>query len=175
MRKMQALNSPIRKNPIPCKICGALFSGATYIRKNCDLHFGQLTIEEQKRVSNLIRKQKLGSKRAPFSKEWKAKMSASAQHGAKCHRWKGGVTPIHKKIRKSSKYVNWRKQVYERDDYTCQLCGVRGGELQADHIKPFSLFPDLRFELSNGRTLCKPCHRKTPTYGDLRYYATQPS
>ena len=54
----------------------------------------------------------------------------------------------------------------ERDNYTCQICGTRGGDLEADHIKPFAYYPDIRFELSNGRTLCKPCHRKTDTYGE---------
>jgi len=48
---------------------------------------------------------------------------------------------------------------------TCKNCGERGGRLNADHIKPFSLFPDLRLKLSNGRTLCVDCHVQTDTYG----------
>ena len=55
----------------------------------------------------------------------------------------------------------WRKAVFDRDDYTCQTCGIRGTYLEADHIKPFAYFPELRFELSNGRTLCRSCHDKT--------------
>ena len=85
--------------------------------------------------------------------------------GEKCHKWKGGVTPINEKIRKSTLYKIWRTSVFDRDDYTCQICEEKGVTLNADHIKPFSLFPDLRFELSNGRTLCVPCHRNTETYG----------
>lgn len=68
-------------------------------------------------------------------------------------------------IKKRPEYIAWRKAVFMRDNYTCQMCGERGGELQADHVKPFAYFPKLRFSLSNGRTLCKTCHRKTPTYG----------
>ena len=59
----------------------------------------------------------------------------------------------------------WRKAVFERDNYTCQICYVRGGKLHADHIKPFYLYPELVFSLENGRTLCILCHRKTPTFG----------
>ena len=84
--------------------------------------------------------------------------------------WKGGVTPIYKVIRKSREYKLWRKAVFERDNYTCIWCGARGGNgktiiLQADHIKPFCDYPELRFAIDNGRTLCIPCHKSTGTYG----------
>lgn len=61
--------------------------------------------------------------------------------------------------------TEWRKQVFERDNYTCQECGSRGGRLNADHIKPWCIFPELRFDINNGRTLCIKCHKKTDTYG----------
>jgi 5-methylcytosine-specific restriction endonuclease McrA len=64
----------------------------------------------------------------------------------------------------------WRQLIFERDDFTCQFCGARGGRLQADHILPFSTHPRLRYELSNGRTLCVPCHQTTPTYGWRGYW-----
>ena len=35
----------------------------------------------------------------------------------------------------------------------------------ADHVKPWALYPELRYDLDNGRTLCVPCHKKTETYG----------
>ena len=89
--------------------------------------------------------------------------------GEKSHYWKGGVTPKNLAIRNSMEMKQWRKAVFERDDYTCQDCGQRGGDLQADHIKPFSLFPELRFEKSNGRTLCVPCHKQTDTYAGRIY------
>lgn len=80
-----------------------------------------------------------------------------------------GRTPEVKRIRTSSKYKLWRESVYKRDNYTCQICGMRSGTgkrvyLNADHIKPFSQFPELRFDINNGRTLCVPCHKKTSTY-----------
>ena len=78
--------------------------------------------------------------------------------------WKGGLTPINALIRSSTAMNEWRKAVFARDNYTCQMCGVRGSKLHADHIKPFARFPEFRFDLNNGRTLCVPCHRKTDTY-----------
>jgi 5-methylcytosine-specific restriction endonuclease McrA len=63
-------------------------------------------------------------------------------------------------------YKKRRQAVYKRDNYRCVECGFRErGKMQADHIKPWSLFPELRYEVQNGRTLCVECHKKTDTYG----------
>ena len=72
--------------------------------------------------------------------------------------YKGGITPENRVIRNSEKYKIWRESVFERDSYTCQNCFKKGTILNAHHIKEFSKYPDLRFEISNGITLCKPCH-----------------
>lgn len=89
--------------------------------------------------------------------------------GEKHPNWRGGISFIRTGIRKTIEYKNWRKLVFERDNYICQWCGVRGGKLNADHIKPYSAFPELRTTLSNGRTLCVSCHRKTDTWGGLAF------
>lgn len=75
------------------------------------------------------------------------------------NKWKGGVTPEMAKIRKSKESIEWRKAVFTRDDFTCKDCGTRGAQLNAHHIKEFYLYPELRFDLSNGVTLCKSCHK----------------
>lgn len=67
-------------------------------------------------------------------------------------------------FRQSIEYKAWRRKVYERDNYTCQMCAQRGKRLNADHIKPLCLFPELSLSVDNGRTLCVPCHKKTFTY-----------
>lgn len=85
--------------------------------------------------------------------------------GENNHAWKGGVTSINEKIRKSIEYKLWRISVFERDNYTCVWCGLKShGNIEADHIKPFAYFPELRFAIDNGRTLCKACHKTTDTY-----------
>jgi hypothetical protein len=101
------------------------------------------------------------------------KMSRLAEERIKNNPPTQGV--INRRLRYSKKMDEWRKAVFERDNYTCQHCHVRGGYIQADHIKPFAYFPELRFDLNNGRTLCKPCHVKTDTYGGRvkKLYATQ--
>jgi len=75
--------------------------------------------------------------------------------------WRGGLTIKHIRIRGVRSYKLWRMAVMKRDNWTCVFCGKRGGYLEADHIKRFSEFPKLRFEIDNGRTLCRPCHETT--------------
>lgn len=94
------------------------------------------------------------------------------QQGEKNHNWKGGLTPELLKLRNSPQYSAWRKQVFTRDNFTCLLCGVHFIKgitgsviLHADHIKQFALYPKLRFDIKNGRTLCIHCHRETDTWG----------
>jgi 5-methylcytosine-specific restriction endonuclease McrA len=78
--------------------------------------------------------------------------------------WKGGHRSERKKAMGKREYRIWRVAVFTRDNYTCQECGVRGKYMEADHIKPWALYPELRYAIDNGRTLCKPCHMKTETY-----------
>lgn len=81
------------------------------------------------------------------------------------HFWKGGITPINRRLRESSAYKIWRELVFLRDNFTCQntncpFCGNKiGGEIHPHHIKKFSDFPILRFDISNGITLCVDFHR----------------
>lgn len=101
--------------------------------------------------------------------------------------WNGGKTHIRKSIRGLSEYELWRNEVFKRDNYICQECDVRGGDLEAHHKKEFNKilqefinkynqFSPIEdketlirlaityepfWELSNGMTLCKECHKLT--------------
>ena len=98
----------------------------------------------------------------------------SINRGEKHWNWQGGINSPNDSLRKSFAYKMWRNAVFIRDNFCCVLCKRKAGGkrhthdrvvLNADHIKPFALFPALRFEISNGRTLCVPCHRQTESYG----------
>lgn len=108
-----------------------------------------------KKLSKEHRK-KLSDSHVGKKQPWKA--------GSNHWNWKNGATEKNAALRNSLEYKEWRRKVYLRDNFTCQECGSKRN-LNADHIKPFSLFPDLRFEVSNGRILCLNCHKKTDTWG----------
>lgn len=122
------------------------------------------------------------------SKETKRKMSKAKKNfipwnkgkicpqisGANKPNWKGGVTFIAMQIRKHFLYRQWRSDIFTRDEFTCQECNQRGGRLHAHHIKTFSsilqfyeittlneaLECEELFNINNGVTLCKKCHKK---------------
>ena len=132
--------------------------------------------EQAKRNMSLAKKGK------PFSGvtyDWRGKKAtiehrrknSEAHKGEKSQTWKGGVTAINEVVRGSLEYRLWRQAVFQRDLYRCVWCGCRGSrkkKIHADHIKPFAFFPELRFAIDNGRTLCEDCHMKTSTWGKTK-------
>jgi len=94
------------------------------------------------------------------------------KHDGEIYCWDKGKAPWDKKDkdhRNTQQYKDWRQAVFKRDNYTCIMCGDKSGIgnsviIHADHIKSFAQYPDLRFDINNGRTLCKSCHEKTDTY-----------
>jgi hypothetical protein len=88
--------------------------------------------------------------------------------------------PLYKAIRRFYKYREWRTDIFTRDNFSCVLCGVNKVYLEADHfpkrfidiireynIKTFdeSIACKELWDINNGRTLCRHCHLKTPTWG----------
>jgi len=155
------------KNKIANSLKGHLVSIETRKKLSLKNKGRKHTEEARKKISQagIGNKRSLGIKR---SEEFRRNLSLRMKGryaGERNHWWKGGITPIHEAIRETFEYKLWRKSVFERDKYSCVWCKQVGGEIHADHIKPFALFPELRFAIDNGRTLCKECHKKTDTYG----------
>ncbi len=118
------------------------------------------TEETKKKISEALKKSDfkgywLGKK---FKQEHKNKIS-KATKGANNPRWNGGIEKVKDK-RNTIEYREWRLMVFGRDNFTCQDCGKRGTYLEAHHIKKWKYYPQLRFKVSNGITLCKICHKK---------------
>lgn len=140
-------------------------------------HKDSIETRQRKRVA------RLGSLNPMFGKhrtrEEKDKISATKQ-GKQCHRgeknpnWRGGISKLTHVVRTHPEYSRWRIAILQRDNYTCQICGRRGGDLNVDHYpKTFkqilqensinSLEEALNcaelWDINNNRTLCVPCHR----------------
>jgi len=101
--------------------------------------------------------------------------------------WQGGKNSLHEEIRKSKQANLWRTRIFKRDKYQCQNCDEVGGDIEAHHIKTFSILlkeflhqynqfsptEDIDtliqlavsyepfWDIANGKTLCKKCHNKT--------------
>jgi HNH endonuclease len=78
--------------------------------------------------------------------------------GNKNPNWKDGESAERDKIKQTQEYKDWRATVYKRDEWTCVQCGYRGKKIVAHHIKRFADYPELRFDIDNGVTLCRSCH-----------------
>jgi hypothetical protein len=126
----------------------------------------------EKRVSKLR-----GIKRPQWVKD---KLRLKARRGKDSYFWRGGVCKLSKRIRELPEMYIWKNEVFKRDDWTCQVCGLRGGKLEAHHIKRFvnilkenyiktleeALICSELWDTSNGITLCTDCHKLTDNYGN---------
>jgi len=120
-------------------------------------------------------KKMLGKKNAlgfSHTEEHKEYMSKKLK-GKNSHLWKGGITPLIKMIRNCREYKVWRTYIFNRDNYTCQMCDKRGSYSHVNHIKTFAsilqkyntktfeeaLLCEELWNTNNGITLCKECHK----------------
>jgi hypothetical protein len=88
------------------------------------------------------------------------KCSHSDMVGDKAPRFKDGKSLERNRARMGPQLREWRTKVYIRDNRTCQKCGSVSSKIHAHHIKSFAEYPDLRFDVNNGITLCVHCHGK---------------
>ena len=110
--------------------------------------------------------------------------------------WKGGVSSLEGLVYVLLRPV-WGKPIMRRDNYTCQICGQKGGNKEVHHVRLLtqirdevrSAHPELDIanlsdkkklavlivkahQLQDGITLCKPCHKSihTEKSGELLEY-----
>lgn len=91
---------------------------------------------------------------------WTSFPPSACVRSRKVEIWWGHIPPWEEsdqQVRRSGRYRVWRSAVLKRDSYTCQQCNSPG--VQAHHIKRFKTHKKLRFEVSNGVTLCFSCHQ----------------
>jgi len=129
----------------------------------------KLTEETKRKISENLRghipwnrglKGYMAGEKHPFYGKKRPEVS-----GEKSNLWKGGISKTSRKERANfmdtPEYKKWRRNVFKRDDYTCQICGCRGGiVLRANHIKKYSDYPELRVNENNGITICRNCDIK---------------
>lgn len=164
-KKWRKVNRPYKKKY--CQLCHKEFVATSNVQKRCAncrylicLNCGKNFIP-----ANSTIKGKYCSKKCAYA----VRKGIEPEH-LKSHR---GIKPrtYHKRgLRGGVFEIEWRNAVYKRDKYVCQGCGKRGGKLNAHHIKPYKKYPELRYNLKNGITLCIDCHKKTDSYGWANYW-----
>jgi predicted HNH restriction endonuclease len=113
---------------------------------------------------------KIGNKYGSHAGFWKGKklsighkrklsLAKIGKCGELSNNWRGGVS-VDAHSLTDPKYKKWRSAVFERDNWTCQTCGARG-YVEPHHIKRWADYKELRYEVTNGVTLCKECHKLT--------------
>jgi len=140
---------------IKCAVCGNEFRAARLgvgAQKTCSKKCGSI-LAQKDRVRSSIYCHHCGKEFYPSNGHLGMKYcSQDCRYASK-------RKDVQDKNRTSYQYKHWRKSVFKRDDYTCQHCGSTS-DLQAHHIKEWRDYPDLRYEVSNGVTVCVNCHSK---------------
>ena len=106
--------------------------------------------------------------------------------GKKHPNWQGGISRFNDIIRNMNQNKDWIKAIFRKNNYTCQVCNIRGGNLEAHHIISFSkilndflnkynslsitknryqlrklaITFNMFWDINNGITLCKKCHKE---------------
>lgn len=151
-----------------CPVCGTEFYVAPYqIKKGWGKFCSQQCSAKGRISGGLFQKGHAivgGAHSMPHTEEGKRNISKAKRESNKdkmpniLSKVKRGLS---RKVNQSFQWKDWRKSVFERDNYTCMECGVRGGYLEPHHIIPLRKDRSLLFTIRNGITLCRPCHKKT--------------
>lgn len=146
-----------------CKICGKIFKGDKY---NANKYCSRACYNEDHGIKNKIRKcpccgENFEAKQSEdkyCSQECFLKILHEKIKGENHPNWKGGLSLLNDR-HDSHEYKEWRQQVYIRDNYECQICGSKK-KINAHHILSWKHYPEKRYDINNGMTLCGECHTK---------------
>ena len=131
-----------------------------HVLKNRRAHLGKRLSDETKRkISKANKGQIPWMKGKRHTKESREEIGRTSR-GEKHWNWKGGLISEIQRIRGSIESKLWRESVFERDGWICQKCSIKGGRLHPHHIENFADYPEVRFEVDNGITFCKGCHKE---------------
>lgn len=162
-RRIEAVRAAMKRPEVIAKLKGRNVSKETREKigaANRGRYVGKKLSEETKQKMRIAQQKRWEKYREDPSlvEERNIRISQTLKNkytGEKASNWRGGISTDR---RNDNRVHEWRRAVLIRDDFTCQICSVRGGDMHVDHIQPFSEYTDLRFEVANGRTLCRPCH-----------------
>lgn len=125
------------------------------------IQIGKKLSEETKKKIGLKSKGNQHCLGQKHSQETKLKMS-KARSGENHYAWKKDRNSLTKRDHRSTKefiYREWREKVFGRDNWKCKMANENcNGQLEAHHILPWRDYPELRYEINNGITLCHAHH-----------------
>lgn len=147
-----------------CEICGKTFKGNKYnTNRFCSREcYNQYhNIKNKERTCPCCGKIFIArvSKDKYCSQECNLKILHQLIKGENHPNWRGGITSENEQLRKSEEYKIWQQSVYKRDSYCCQICKSKEG-INAHHLYGWKEYPEKRFDINNGITLCQKCHIK---------------
>lgn len=73
------------------------------------------------------------------------------------HPWKINKKRHQEQDRHCLLYKIWKEKVKEYKGNKCEICG-RTDRLHVHHVKSYYYFPELKFDVENGKILCISCH-----------------
>lgn len=127
--------------------------------KKCTILLNSNNEERNKRIGDTLRQ------KYKDDAEFKRRVFAAkvVKRGKDHWNWKGGITPLTQRTRTSEEANAWKLAVLHRDNYACRVCQSKDN-LHAHHINSWAEFPEDRYILENGLTLCHSCHTQYHTY-----------
>lgn len=173
------------KHMCSCCVCKSIRGEIKHLPEEQKRKIGEgnkgkvVTLETRLKMSKRMKKD--NPMNNPESRE-KISESLRGMIGPQSRNWKGGINTLNWGIRNmcKSKQIEWRDNIYKRDNYTCQICrdsSFKGRgksvRLEGHHIKSFSDIIknnnitstlegydcDELWDINNGITLCKECHK----------------